>query len=84
MREGAASIYLEPHDLLGYDGAKALFVLMVAKAGGIQLQLVDPPADPLFLFTFSDSDVLPLAGDANRGLSDETQSTGGALNGVRG
>jgi hypothetical protein len=81
MLEGAASVVIELHDPIQYDGAKALFVLKVAKAGGIALQLISPPVAESELFTFASSGLLAES-DSARGFSDTAQLTGGQLTGV--
>lgn len=79
--EGFMSIEIEPHAPIGYEAAALLYVLKLAKSGGVRIETFDPPRAESDLFTFSSSPYLEDA-DASRGFSDETESSGGYLTGV--
>jgi 3-methyladenine DNA glycosylase/8-oxoguanine DNA glycosylase len=79
--EGYGSVLIEPHEPLPFAGAAAIDVLRLTKAGGVQLQLIDPPDAETDLFTCS-ADPFRATTDAARGFSDTTQAAGGQLTGV--
>jgi hypothetical protein len=79
--EGFMSIEVEPHAPIGYEAAALLFVLNLARAGAVRIEVFDPPRAESSLFTFSSSEFFEDA-DASRGFSDETETSGGYLTGV--
>lgn len=82
VRFGHASALVEPHAPIGFDASAVLTVLLIAKMGGVQLQLFDPPAPESALFTFTASRILPTA-DSARGWGDDADDDmGGRLSGV--
>lgn len=82
--EGSASVLLEPHAPIGFDPAALFAVLTMAKAGGVQLGLINPPDAEAFLFTLSTDPFRSTAGDTSMGLSDVDQLVGGKFTGALG
>lgn len=76
--DGYASWFVEPHEPMPFSAEVVLSVLGITKAGGVQLQLIDPPDEETDLFTFSTSQFFMQA-DAFRGFSDVDQLVGGKL-----
>jgi hypothetical protein len=81
--EDSAGVLIEPHAPDAF-GAALYRVLAIAKNGGVQLEVFDPPTDEADLFTFSSLGLLLQTGDTARGYSDTTQTTGGELTSVLG
>jgi hypothetical protein len=77
-REGWASALLEPAAVLPFAATAAIGPLRTAKAAGVQLQLLDPPAAQSGLFTFA-SQAFVVEDDEPRGLGDEADDTVGGL-----
>jgi hypothetical protein len=77
---GWASVYFEPHEPIPSTPAALLYVLRLAKAGGVQLELFVPPAAETALFTLAPG--LLIFDDADRGFSDVDLADGGLLTGV--
>lgn len=83
MREGRASVLIEPHEVIPFNAAALLDVLLLAKAAGVQLQLIEPPVAESGLFTTSTT--LLAQTSSTQGLGDSTDDTyGGSLTGVLG
>ena len=83
--EGLASILITPHAPLPISPPNTMFdVLEIAKAGGVQLELITPPDIDAHCFAFAASGLYLVTGDSVQGFSDTSQVTGGALEGVLG
>jgi hypothetical protein len=80
-REGHASILIDPHTVITSSVAVVARLLGMAKAGGVQLHLINPPDGEEKLFTFSD-DPFRTETSSSLGLGDELDTTGGRFTGV--
>ena len=81
VREGAASIYVEPVAPHPAGAAVLLRMMQLAKAGGVSVCVADPPLAESALFTFS-SDPMRSQSSATQGFADDAQTTGGHLTGA--
>jgi len=79
--DGYASWLVVPHAVLPYSSVSVLRVLQIAKAGGVQLQLIDPPRAESSLFGFSANTFFSET-STTEGFSDVAATTGGYLTGV--